>query len=74
MAISSNSAYLDDVDITCQEGKVKWDDDFSSSTGSYTLTMPNGTKAAFVKLTIPSGRTATVKRAAIYRHYHSALE
>ena len=60
MAISSNSAYLDDVDITCQEGKVKWDDDFSSSTGSYTLTMPNGTKAAFVKLTIPSGRTATV--------------
>ena len=29
MAISSNSAYLDDIDVTCKEGKIKWDDDFS---------------------------------------------
>ena len=60
MAISSNSAYVDDIDVTCSEGKIKWDDDFSSSKGQYTLTVPDGTKEVSVRLTIPAGRNVSV--------------
>lgn len=60
MAVSSNSAYLDDIDVTCREGKIKWDDDFDSSRGNYTLTVPDGTREVSVRLTVPKDRTATV--------------
>ena len=60
MAISSNSAYLDDIDVTCKEGKIKWDDDFLSSKGSYTLTVPDSTREVNIKLTVPKDRSATV--------------
>ena len=60
MAVASNSAYLEDVDITASTGKIRWDDDFKPSKGRYTLSIPSGTKEVTVKLTIPEGRTATV--------------
>ena len=63
MAVTSNSAYLKDVDIKASTGKIKWDDDFQSSKGRYTLTVPGGTKEVSLTLTLPEGRTATVNGA-----------
>ena len=74
MAISSNSAYLDDIDVTCKEGKIKWDDDFLSSKGSYTLTVPDSTREVNIKLTVPKDRSANGKWTELYRKLHSETE
>ncbi len=60
MALETNGAYLDNVTITADTGKVTWPSVFRKDTLKYKLTVPEGTQKVSFALAVPAGCTMTV--------------
>lgn len=61
MAVTTNEAYLEGIEVEAAGGTVSWDQPFDSGLRSYALQAPNGTESVKVRLNIPDGMTATVQ-------------
>lgn len=59
MAVESNLAYLDGIDVAA-EGDITWDADFKRSKGEYKVRVAEGTRAVTITLNVPEGRNVTV--------------
>ena len=60
MAVSVNKAWLDNISVQCRSKEVEWDTSFKKGTLQYNLKAPDDATALDVRLTAPTGMTATV--------------
>ena len=73
MAIESNAAYLDGMEVTSSTGNVSWSKEFSRNRSTYELLLDPSASTAEISLTIPEDRSVTINGEAYQGTYTCRL-
>lgn len=74
MAIESNAAYLEGIEVTSTDGTVSWSQEFSRTRSTYELLLAPSAKSAEISITILEGRSAVINGEAYQGAYTCRLD